>query len=193
MPPELSDVPSRVTHTCFLHLIDLLVHHRKTPGREHKCQHPPGGNEVAKDWRQHSDVEHEVDDRDDQRKREGSPVTQDHERTQPGNTNEGTDEQSEHHFALALKQARELTGRNQEEFDGCSSRTYISALERGLKIPTLSKVDQMAAVMGVHPLVILAMAYAKEPTPNAVQDALHHATQQAWSLMAGSMGAGDKR
>lgn len=99
---------------------------------------------------------------------------------------------SEHHFALALKQARALTGHNQEDFDVCSSRTYISALERGLKVPTLSKVDQLAEVMGVHPLVILAMAYAKEPTPHSVQDALHHAADQAWKLMNRSTLVGDE-
>jgi transcriptional regulator with XRE-family HTH domain len=99
----------------------------------------------------------------------------------------------EHHFSYALKQARALTGHSQEDFDVCSSRTYISALERGLKIPTLSKVDQLAKVMGVHPLVILAMAYAKEPTPHSVQDTLHHAAQQAWSLMDHSKVASDER
>lgn len=99
---------------------------------------------------------------------------------------------SEHHFALALRQARVLTGRSQEDFDVCSSRTYISALERGLKVPTLSKVDQLAQVMEVHPLVILAMAYADVPTPEAVQAALQHAAKQVHELMGQSAKAGAK-
>lgn len=41
---------------------------------------------------------------------------------------------------------------HQLAFDVCSSRTYISALERGLKIPTLSKVDQLVEVMGIQSL-----------------------------------------
>ena len=40
-----------------------------------------------------------------------------------------------------------------------SSRTYISALERGLKQPTLRKVDQLATVLGLHPLTLLTLSY----------------------------------
>lgn len=40
-----------------------------------------------------------------------------------------------------------------------SGRTYISSLERGLKSPTLEKVDQLASVVGVHPLTVLALSY----------------------------------
>ena len=90
----------------------------------------------------------------------------------------------EHQFAHALKQVRSLTRHSQEDFDVCSSRTYISALERGLKTPTLRKVDQLAAVMGVHPMVVLAMAYAQDSSPHAVQDVLQHAAEQAWKLMS---------
>lgn len=54
-------------------------------------------------------------------------------------------------------------------------------------------MDQLAKVMGVHPLVILAMAYAKEPTLHSVQDALLHTAQQAWGLMDRSKGASDER
>ena len=47
----------------------------------------------------------------------------------------------------------------QEAFDQVSSRTYVSALERGIKHPTLPKVDQLAEVLGVHPLTLLALTY----------------------------------
>lgn len=50
----------------------------------------------------------------------------------------------------------------QEDFDDVSSRVYISALERGLKQPTLPKVDALAARMGVHPLVLLTLAYCRK-------------------------------
>jgi len=51
----------------------------------------------------------------------------------------------------------------QEEFDVVSSRTYVSALERGLKQPTLAKVDELAEVLEVHPLTLLALSYCKRP------------------------------
>jgi transcriptional regulator with XRE-family HTH domain len=60
-------------------------------------------------------------------------------------------------FALrALRKARDLS---QEEFDTVSGRTYVSALERGKKDPTLGKVQQLAEVMKVHPLTLLTLTY----------------------------------
>lgn len=40
-----------------------------------------------------------------------------------------------------------------------SSRTYISTLERGLKNPTLDKVNEIASVLSVHPLSLLTTYY----------------------------------
>ena len=65
-----------------------------------------------------------------------------------------------HNIAGALQSARKLTNTTQEAFDQISSRTYISAIERGLKTPTLSKIDEVAGVMGLLPLTVLVMAYA---------------------------------
>ena len=72
-------------------------------------------------------------------------------------------------FGRALRAARKAKGMPQELFDQVSSRTYISALERGLKQPTLSKVDELATVLGVHPLTLLALSYLRHPTPASVQ------------------------
>ena len=62
-------------------------------------------------------------------------------------------------FGRALRYVRTAKALAQEEFDVVSSRTYISALERGLKQPTLPKVDAFAAVLDVHPLTLIALAY----------------------------------
>ncbi|KAF1043300.1 MAG: hypothetical protein GAK38_04027 [Xylophilus sp.] len=35
----------------------------------------------------------------------------------------------------------------------------MSSLERGLKNPTLSKVDELCEIMQVHPLTLLALTY----------------------------------
>lgn len=50
-------------------------------------------------------------------------------------------------FAKALIQARAYQGLTQEDFSDVSSRTYISALERGLKSPTLEKLDELAETL----------------------------------------------
>jgi transcriptional regulator with XRE-family HTH domain len=74
-------------------------------------------------------------------------------------------------FDEALKFARKATGRTQEDFAALSSRTYISALERGLKTPTLSKVEDLAQVLGIHPLTLLVMTYSHTVGPE-IDDAL---------------------
>lgn len=62
-------------------------------------------------------------------------------------------------FGHALKQFRLAKGLTQEDFSSISSRTYLSTLERGLKCPTLDKLDGLASVLEVHPLSVLAAAY----------------------------------
>jgi transcriptional regulator with XRE-family HTH domain len=67
-------------------------------------------------------------------------------------------------FAQALKHIRKAKGVSQEAFALTSSRTYVSTLERGLKSPTLSKIDELADVLGVHPLTLLMAAYSADDT-----------------------------
>ena len=63
-------------------------------------------------------------------------------------------------FARALRNIRKAKGISQEVFALTSSRTYVSTLERGLKSPTLSKIDDLAGVLGVHPLTLLMASYS---------------------------------
>lgn len=72
-------------------------------------------------------------------------------------------------FSNALRHVRKARGMTQEDFDQVSSRVYVSALERGIKQPTLSKVDALANVMGVHPLTLLALSYCNKPTVEEVK------------------------
>jgi len=64
-------------------------------------------------------------------------------------------------FGIALKQARKKREMSQEDFSIVSSRTYVSSLERGLKSPTLEKVEMISSCLEVHPLTLLALAYSK--------------------------------
>lgn len=63
--------------------------------------------------------------------------------------------------------ARIIRAMSQEDFSLQSSRTYISSLERGLQSPTLSKVDELAECLEVHPLTLLTMAYSNSATDMA--------------------------
>jgi len=64
-------------------------------------------------------------------------------------------------FAAALRETRKHQELTQEDFSDVSSRTYLSSLERGMKSPTLDKLEEIASVIGVHPVALLAMAYCK--------------------------------
>lgn len=64
-------------------------------------------------------------------------------------------------LAHALRTARRAKGISQETLDTVSSRTYVSSLERGLKSPTIEKVDELAFAIGFHPLAIMAFAYLR--------------------------------
>lgn len=62
-------------------------------------------------------------------------------------------------FGRALKNLRASKQLTQEDFSQVSSRTYLSTLERGLKSPTLDKIEEIASVLGVHPMTILMSSY----------------------------------
>jgi len=64
----------------------------------------------------------------------------------------------------ALRWTRRARGMAQEEFDVVSSRTYISELERGVRQPTVQKVDMLVATMQIHPLTLLTLSYCRIPS-----------------------------
>lgn len=86
-------------------------------------------------------------------------------------------------FARALRTARKARGVSQEEFDTISSRTYISALERGLKQPTITKVDALAGVLGLHPLTLLALSYGNKQSAADVRRLLDRVQQELEDLL----------
>lgn len=72
-------------------------------------------------------------------------------------------------FGPALQAARSLTRVTQEGLGDVSSRTYVSALERNLKSPTLSKVDDLSSAMGIHPLTLLSLSYCERMSIDEVR------------------------
>lgn len=73
-------------------------------------------------------------------------------------------------LAKAIQSIRKAQNLTQEDFGIVSSRTYLSSLERGLKSPTVDKLDEIARVMGVHPASVVLIAYAiKSGNENQVE------------------------
>lgn len=75
-------------------------------------------------------------------------------------------------FAGALRLARRAKQMSQEDFDGASSRIYISELERGIKSPTLNKIEEIAEAMEIHPLTLCLLAYLGEGEDSAALEKL---------------------
>jgi transcriptional regulator with XRE-family HTH domain len=61
-------------------------------------------------------------------------------------------------LAKALASARKYKGISQEGFSNISSRTYVSTLERGLKSPTIDKLDDLCHILDIHPVSLLFAA-----------------------------------
>lgn len=60
-------------------------------------------------------------------------------------------------FAKALKLSRKSKKLTQEDFSDVSSRTYLSTLERGMKSPTLDKVNVIAQTLGIHIVSLITL------------------------------------
>ncbi len=73
-------------------------------------------------------------------------------------------------FGEALRRARKGKKISQEAFSDISSRTYLSTLERGLKSPTLEKIEAIASVLELHPLTILTSYYLIKDPSSSVTD-----------------------
>ena len=70
-----------------------------------------------------------------------------------------------------------------------SSRVYVSALERGVKQPTLPKVDALAQRLGVHPLSVLALAYCPEQGQEELHRLLSMVAAEAAAVLKEDAGA----
>lgn len=75
---------------------------------------------------------------------------------------------------------------SQEDFGLISSRTYVSSLERGLKSPTLNKIEDLAGVMSIHPLTLLTLSYVRASETHLVQELLGRVTLEISQLRESS-------
>jgi transcriptional regulator with XRE-family HTH domain len=85
-------------------------------------------------------------------------------------------------FGKALRQVRKARGLTQEDFSTVSSRTYLSALERGLKSPTLDKIEVLCEVMEVHPLTLLALTYLNEQKSKRLEAVLQRIEKEVTEI-----------
>jgi transcriptional regulator with XRE-family HTH domain len=86
-------------------------------------------------------------------------------------------------FPKALKTARLARGMSQEDFSVVSSRTYVSSLERGIKEPTMSKVDQLADAMNIHPLALLFLSYISDKEKTTVVNMIDKVSRELFEIL----------
>ena len=86
-------------------------------------------------------------------------------------------------FGQALRRARKARGMTQEDFSTSSSRTYVSMLERSERSPTLAKINELSETLKIHPLTLLALAYAGPVSAAELRKLLAEIEREATSLM----------
>ena len=89
----------------------------------------------------------------------------------------------QNNFSKALRKARTARGLSQEAFSVVSSRTYVNSLERGMKSPTLLKIDALAEVLEVHPLTLLTLAYVDLKHPKNADALINEVLKEVHILM----------
>lgn len=87
-------------------------------------------------------------------------------------------------LATAIRTIRKNKGLTQEDFGVVSSRTYLSTLERGLKSPTIDKLEEIAGVLDVYPGTLLLMAYAIQAQPSEREDLIDKIATETKNLCA---------
>ncbi len=96
-------------------------------------------------------------------------------------------------FGKALRALRLERDLSQEDFYEVSGRTYVSRLENNGADPSLSKVVQLAQVMGTHPLTLLTLAFCSKGTPAEVEQLLASVKDEVASFEDLRLGRRDRR
>lgn len=81
-------------------------------------------------------------------------------------------------FGVALRQARLEKGLAQEAL--APSQAYVSEVENGRKSPSIEKVDELASVLGIHPVTLFARSYLVDG--GDLTDLLNRVTQELHEL-----------
>jgi len=89
-------------------------------------------------------------------------------------------------FGRALKARRLERQLTQEDFSDVSSRTYLSTLERGIKCPTLDKVVELASVLDVHPLTLIAESFLVLDPGQSMESLMSQIQREAHDIIGGA-------
>lgn len=86
-------------------------------------------------------------------------------------------------LARSLRLTRKAKGIAQDHLSEVSGRTYLSEIERGIKNPTVEKLDELARAMNVHPLTLLTLAYLPQLREKDLEALQERINKEAKSLL----------
>ena len=72
----------------------------------------------------------------------------------------------------ALKELRTARGFTQEDLTPAISRRHIGRLEQGEQLPSIGMLEHLAEGLQVHPMTLLAVAYARRFDAASVEKVL---------------------
>ena len=87
-------------------------------------------------------------------------------------------------LARSLRLIRKAKGIAQEHLSDVSGRTYLSEIERGIKNPTVEKIDALARAMNVHPLTVLTITYLGNLREQDLEALQNRINKEAKALLA---------
>lgn len=95
----------------------------------------------------------------------------------------GRNMKHQNQFGKAFRRIRRARGLTQEDFANESGRTYIGEIERGLKHPTLQKIDDLANSLSLHPLTMVALSYLAKEDAIVLDLLLERVKQEAQEIL----------
>lgn len=87
-----------------------------------------------------------------------------------------------HAFPQALKKLLAARSRDPKVLQTAISATHLRYVERGLKSPTLRKVERIARELDLQPLTVLLATYAEVNPDDSLQEQLGLALQELSGL-----------
>ena len=94
-----------------------------------------------------------------------------------------TEMASKKNLGHSLRMARKATGLSQDDLSVVSSRSFVSAVERGIKSPTMEKLTVMARAMELQTASILVVATVLESS-RELGEILQQVADEAEAILA---------
>lgn len=97
-----------------------------------------------------------------------------------------------HQLHKALREIRLARNMSQSDFQLAASQEYVSRLEHEVQVPTLSKIDDLAHALSVHPLALLTQSYLKKRDISSLRLLLEQVEEELTSLQVVGLPAAPK-